>query len=587
MISSFIRKTGAFQLVVALIAIATVLSRAWVAEDAYITFRAVENLYMGNGLVFNTGERVEVFTHPLWMMILTLIRAMNFPLPMGALVVGLIFSLGAFFLLLERRLPDGRYAFPLAAAALMVHHGIRDFSTAGMEFSLVFFLLTVFYLDRSIHQLKDRPLVFSFILALLYLARPELALLYVLGSLFFLFEVFTSGNLETILRKIFSWMVPGLFVAGGYHLFRWMYYGELFPNTYYAKSGMGSYFIQGFKYLAFTTIWSPSLWIPLILFITFPFLVSWSGLKGRDKRYYLFDLLAAGGLTLYVTRVGGDFMAFRFLLPEITILALASDRLLQIAMTEKKNRFASFLNGPGGMKQPVLWYGAIAFFALFIFLPVPIQKGYIADERAYYIQMEEAGKTSPDDEPMWISRGRAFGELQGCLNYDPFWIANSQYGARCMQGVGLGKFGNAAGVRVLIQDEQGLPDRVVARSPIATRFRPGHEHYLTLRQVIDKGAMFCSTGESEYDAIMKTSAGILINLDPDLLSTVPHIHTRLEGLMQLKNQGSPAVAMLEKRWNVTIESLLADSVLWEQDPLQHGKNRCWDEFQGIENGFFY
>ncbi len=43
-----------------------VLSRIWVAEDAYITFRSVLNMYAGHGLVFNVGENIEASTLPLW-----------------------------------------------------------------------------------------------------------------------------------------------------------------------------------------------------------------------------------------------------------------------------------------------------------------------------------------------------------------------------------------------------------------------------------------------------------------------------------------------------------------------------------------
>ena len=36
------------------------LRTAWVTEDAYITFRVIDNLNAGYGLVWNLGERVQV-----------------------------------------------------------------------------------------------------------------------------------------------------------------------------------------------------------------------------------------------------------------------------------------------------------------------------------------------------------------------------------------------------------------------------------------------------------------------------------------------------------------------------------------------
>ena len=48
-----------------------VLSVAWVSDDAMITFRYVSNLLDGTGPVFNAGDRVQGYTHPLWFLMLT------------------------------------------------------------------------------------------------------------------------------------------------------------------------------------------------------------------------------------------------------------------------------------------------------------------------------------------------------------------------------------------------------------------------------------------------------------------------------------------------------------------------------------
>ncbi|GAC1425699.1 MAG: hypothetical protein NVSMB6_26330 [Burkholderiaceae bacterium] len=42
------------------------LRTAWVTEDAFITFRTVDNALSGLGLTWNPGERVQTYTHPLW-----------------------------------------------------------------------------------------------------------------------------------------------------------------------------------------------------------------------------------------------------------------------------------------------------------------------------------------------------------------------------------------------------------------------------------------------------------------------------------------------------------------------------------------
>ena len=42
-----------------------VLCAAWVADDAFITLRTVDNLLAGYGPRWNVVERVQTYTHPL------------------------------------------------------------------------------------------------------------------------------------------------------------------------------------------------------------------------------------------------------------------------------------------------------------------------------------------------------------------------------------------------------------------------------------------------------------------------------------------------------------------------------------------
>jgi hypothetical protein len=44
--------------------------RAWVSDDAYLTFRTIENFLNGYGLRWNALERVQTYTHPLWMLLM-------------------------------------------------------------------------------------------------------------------------------------------------------------------------------------------------------------------------------------------------------------------------------------------------------------------------------------------------------------------------------------------------------------------------------------------------------------------------------------------------------------------------------------
>ena len=45
---------------------------AWLGDDAFITFRTAQNLAEGFGPRWNPGERVQTYTHPLWMLLISL-----------------------------------------------------------------------------------------------------------------------------------------------------------------------------------------------------------------------------------------------------------------------------------------------------------------------------------------------------------------------------------------------------------------------------------------------------------------------------------------------------------------------------------
>ena len=42
---------------------------AWLCDDAYISFRTADNFVHGYGLTWNVQERVQAYTHPLWLLL--------------------------------------------------------------------------------------------------------------------------------------------------------------------------------------------------------------------------------------------------------------------------------------------------------------------------------------------------------------------------------------------------------------------------------------------------------------------------------------------------------------------------------------
>ena len=62
---------GPVALLLCLIFLGVLLRTAWLSDDALITLRTVLNFTHGYGLTFNVAERVQAYTHPLWILMLT------------------------------------------------------------------------------------------------------------------------------------------------------------------------------------------------------------------------------------------------------------------------------------------------------------------------------------------------------------------------------------------------------------------------------------------------------------------------------------------------------------------------------------
>src|SRR5207247_3964748 len=58
---------------VTLVFLAVLIRTAWMSDDGAITLRTVLNVTHGFGLRFNVAERVQTFTHPLWLGLITLV----------------------------------------------------------------------------------------------------------------------------------------------------------------------------------------------------------------------------------------------------------------------------------------------------------------------------------------------------------------------------------------------------------------------------------------------------------------------------------------------------------------------------------
>jgi hypothetical protein len=161
--------------------------------------------------------------------------------------------------------------------------------------------------------------------ALATLTRPEGALLFGLTILYIWFAgTEHTGNRSIAARIRASLPAVGLYllIFGPYFLWRVAYYGDLLPNTFYAKTGGG--LRQVGRGLIYAGSFALALGGPLLLICLAPLLYSQAGgwrAALRSWRGYL--LLLVGTYTAYVISVGGDhFPGDRFFVPLVPWLAL-------------------------------------------------------------------------------------------------------------------------------------------------------------------------------------------------------------------------------------------------------------------------
>lgn len=223
-------------------------NHAW--EDWYITYRASKNLALGNGLVFQVGERLHTFTSPLG----TLVPALLAWITGGQsddLVLWLfrLFNcvLSGFSGLLAwqigRRLHRHLFSTLVLLAFLVVDPKLIDNSINGMETAIMIFFLTLTIYALVVQEGTRQAGYLAVGLAGVMWTRPD-GFVYVSGLL--IGTLIWGNQLKPAMTRQtwFSLLVRAGIVAALLYLpwIAWAtwYYGTPVPNTVVAKGIGGS-----------------------------------------------------------------------------------------------------------------------------------------------------------------------------------------------------------------------------------------------------------------------------------------------------------------------------------------------------------
>jgi arabinofuranosyltransferase len=218
----------------------------WVEDDAFISLRYAQNFAEGSGLVFNPGETVEGYSNLAWVLYAALAIKMNLDpllvLKMTAILAGLL-TLVLSWRAVGLLLPAAGMSALAAPLFLALGPMLPRHATTGLE-TVPFAALIVAGFVAS--NKKPNSAGFLLILVLLVFMRPE-GLVFAL--LFLFWRHVGSGQGQRSSRLMWGEFSALLVVVAAMLVWKWIYYGNPLPNTFYAKmTGEGRAFVDGFNY---------------------------------------------------------------------------------------------------------------------------------------------------------------------------------------------------------------------------------------------------------------------------------------------------------------------------------------------------
>ena len=285
----------------AIVFLIVLLRTAWLGEDAFITFRTVDNFVNGYGLTWNTTERVQGFTNPLWMFLVSFFYFFSHEIFYTAILISVAISLLAVVLLIHQ-IAATRWSALLGVALLLSSRAFIDFSTSGLENPLTHAILVLFLAIYLRGNIEQKTLFWMCLLA-------ALGTLNRMDTILFFAPPLVYAAWKTRDLKACCLSMAGFTPLILWEMFSLFYYGFLFPNTAYAKLNTGipvfELAVQGLHYLLDSIQRDPLTLITAFIGIAVPLVMK--------TRWQIPVALGILLYLLYVVRVGGDFMSGRFL----------------------------------------------------------------------------------------------------------------------------------------------------------------------------------------------------------------------------------------------------------------------------------
>lgn len=338
----------------------------FIVDDVYISLRYARNLANGHGLVFNTGDNIPVegYTNFLWVLMEAPLFLLNLSDPQiihVIRIIGILFGVGSLLIVyyLIRLLTQDTRTGLVGALFLAIIPEFSFWAPGGLETPMyIFWLLAGIY--RYIYEKRQgKTHILSMIfLSLMALTRPEglfFALAVICWDLLWVFRESPSND-ERVRRakQTIAGLMTFALIYGSYFLWRYNFYGYIFPNTFYAKKiAYAGQFLHRLKQVSSFLVGL----FPLFAIAS----IGYFHFNKSGSRYRTGLLIMMTLLILFCFAARNEWMpGFRYELPFVPLLIVFFAVGVKKMLFDEGGRFGSL------MQSRVTRFSALFFLGIFL-----------------------------------------------------------------------------------------------------------------------------------------------------------------------------------------------------------------------------
>ncbi len=525
------------------------MSSAGIMDESFVFVRMVDNLYLGYGLTFNSGLHQVPLDSPSWLATLIILKGISIPSILTAPAGSVALALIAFIYIVFQKTDDGRSIWPIIPLALIALPGFRIAVGSGLETGLILFLLTLIFIDTAKDGPIKKPFYTGLLFSFLYLTVGTMIWPIIYFTIFLIQDIKrTNPGARPLIKLLAPWFAGLLLPALLFHAFLYSYADLLF----FSSMNTGNVLSNLKEFIIFLAL-SPAAWIIIVTGLTSFFKLD----HAADHQTYPGEFsairIAGSAILLLVTQLLDDSQKLDSIkyLPSMMLIAIAAHKTFASHQDIFRNKIKKLIPGYNHSL-------AVIICILLTFIPARA-----ADTSSRFLSVENI--RNPENLLNLWKQPRKFNKyyrLRECLALPEIRLEAGKSNIDCMETESPARMAFNAG-------------------PLAQLFSPDIEVYsdkhlnTSLERALENRALFCETGDTQYDEIMRTPFGVIINWDINILFSVPDIGARFKELDKLQETGNKTVTLLEKANGVKVKSIQKELMDFKNDSMAKSLQSCW------------